>query len=359
MCLDNKKYKPQMSRYSQTYTVGTNLNPISDLLVFLEYMVCEEYLINTVTPRHNITKSTAKKRVKSIVSHIKVGMQYIKESIALDSELSFLPAYYGILNFMKVYVLLGPYHANLSTQRWHGAIYPVNAKDSQSLLTEQIILKKGGALPLFYKTVTGNSWQAPMTLKMSDIYPYITGIGAEYRLATQSPNNIKVFIHDTKNHNNKNKVIHTLRFMRNPGSTKRYSKKDFKLMVRHKRDQKDQKDQDLFVCPGIPKNTKTSDNVFRNQFRPYLIYNTKRHNNKDILYTPLSSKRLLLPEELPIALMFFHMSSIVRYKPEFLYKIKDSRYWPMITAARQHSIYRMLNLFWSYYHQQNLILKLD
>ncbi len=68
--------------------------------------------------------------------------------------------------------------------------------------------------------------------------------------------------------------------------------------------------------------------------------------------TPLCSKHLLLPEELPIALMFFHMSSVVRYKPEFLERLQQSKHWPVLAVAKRHSLLRVLLLFWAHMHKR-------
>jgi hypothetical protein len=56
----------------------------------------------------------------------------------LMDRLRYLPAYYAILNLMKVGVLLGPRHADLPKNRTHGASYNPEGKDSRSILTEEI-----------------------------------------------------------------------------------------------------------------------------------------------------------------------------------------------------------------------------
>ncbi len=51
---------------------------------------------------------------------------------------------------------------------------------------------------------------------------------------------------------------------------------------------------------------------------------------------PLSRARLLLPEEVPIFLAFFHLGSVVRYKPHFLDKVLDSPFHPFLLATERH-----------------------
>jgi hypothetical protein len=87
--------------------------------------------------------------------------------------------------------------------------------------------------------------------------------------------------------------------------------------------------------------------------RPVLLYSDLTGNP----LTPLSSKPLLLPQEIPIALAFFHMSSVVRYKPEFVARLRDSRYWPVVATTRYHGMLHFLRLLWSYVHQRELFIQ--
>jgi len=80
-----------------------------------------------------------------------------------------LPTYYAFLNLAKVYVLLGPKHADMPRQRFHGASYKGFEKNSQNLLTEEVELHERGALPLFYETVTRVPLGAGLRLKMSEV----------------------------------------------------------------------------------------------------------------------------------------------------------------------------------------------
>lgn len=96
----------------------------------------------------------------------------------------------------------------------------------------------------------------------------------------------------------------------------------------------------------------TEANAVRAGLRTYLLYS----DSDGKPYTPVSARSLLLPEEIPIALAFFHLSSVVRYKPEFLSKLRDSRYWPVLAALRYHGLYRATLLFWSHVQQRTLFI---
>ena len=62
------------------------------------------------------------------------------------------------------------------------------------------------------------------------------------------------------------------------------------------------------------------------------------------------------PEEIPIWLLFFYLSSIVRYKPELVERLRDSKYWPVLSTARLHVFLDFLLAFWSFVHQKNCFL---
>ena len=52
--------------------------------------------------------------------------------------------------------------------------------------------------------------------------------------------------------------------------------------------------------------------------------------------TPLWGGRLRIPEEIPLFLAFFHLGSVIRYKPRFMEQVMDSAYYPFILAAKRH-----------------------
>jgi hypothetical protein len=340
-----------MRRYAKSHDVTSTLDPIEDVLVLLTYLTAKDYLVELLTSLHGLAKTEAVSRAKSIIAHVRTALDYLRQAQLGPSELSFLSNYYGILNLLKTYVLFGPYHADLKAQRWHGATYPVDAKDSRKLLTEVVNLKKGGALPLFYKTIVGHPWPAPTQIRMADICPYIPYISAEYSLATGRSDRLAHLKIEGQPHRHKDKMTVVARLLRRPGDSTAYSIRDFKVLRLFR---PSPSDPGLFLSRGVPKkNYRYDDPQLRRLFRPFLVYSF----GDSVVRTPIGSGRLLLPEELPIALLFFHMSSVVRYKPEFLERLRASRHWPILAAARQHCVLRILILAWSYFHKENLNIR--
>src|SRR5713101_7455973 len=91
-------------------------------------MTAPEYLVEIMTKRHSMALDVAKRRSKAIIPYVRHATGYVEQSLAGPPELAFLPAYYAILDLMKVYILLGPRHADLTHHRHHGMSYKVHSK---------------------------------------------------------------------------------------------------------------------------------------------------------------------------------------------------------------------------------------
>ena len=66
---------------------------------------------------------------------------------------------------------------------------------------------------------------------------------------------------------------------------------------------------------------------------------------------------LPFPDEVATALTFFHLASVCRYNPEFLEKLSQSKFWPMLLQLRRHGMYYFLISTWSYLIQRNYELR--
>ncbi|MDP2951759.1 MAG: hypothetical protein Q8O76_00395, partial [Chloroflexota bacterium] len=85
--------------------------------------------------------------------------------------------------------------------------------------------------------------------------------------------------------------------------------------------------------------------------RPPMLYEEIDQLVGSYHFVPSSGGKLLLPEELPLLCAFYHMSNVVRYDPDTLIRLMDSKYWPVLLALRRHGTYRFLLLFWSFVNQ--------
>ncbi len=338
-----------MNRYQEQRSILSVLDPMADVLNLVSYLRVTDHLVDLLVRRHGLPHASAKRRSKRVVPHVETALEYVEQCLAGPEALSFLPAYYAVLNMMKVYILAGPHHEALPRQSWHGATYDGYAKDSHSVMTETIALKTGGAIPLFYATVTGARYQKDVSMKMRDVYPYIVDVGAEYTMV--EGNNGRLCAFDigeaTGRDGQKHAVLRFVPFE----PTDRIAKNQLKLLKG--RWERVKASHLTYRSPPLGTDVQDLDRAVRSWLKPHLIYHWP---DEKLGITPINGRLLEFPEELPIALAFFHMSSVVRYKPEFLARLRDSRHWPMLSAARRHCLLKFLVLFWSFMHKETLVL---
>lgn len=342
-------------RYDQTFRIITALNPIEDLVNWISGLRSSEYAGDLIRANHAV-KGTGRKIKKEAerVSQLSLNaVGFLEQGYSGPPDVSFLPLYYAVLNLSKVYVVLSGRMNALDGQRRHGASYNPSAKVSHDLLTERISLWSQGALPLLYEILTGHDLSnVRKTLEMRDVYPYVPRVTHEFSVAYDRPHGL-VSLHA----NVEDLEDNGYRLSAEVGSSdhaevgnKRYLKilRDFR---RHSGD-----DPNLFVGRIIRAQSQQDAEIrLLQDFRRHLIYLSR--TGRDILpLTPICNMNLLMVEEIPIWLSLFHLSSVVRYNPEFLARLGDSRAWPLLLAIRRHSVLQFLILFWSYVNQANFHL---
>lgn len=336
-------------RYPETEEVISNQDPFTDVLDWLGFLTATDYLTSLLRTRHGLAASAAASRAKQIIPHVATARDYIQQSLDGPPAIAFLPAYYAILNLMKVYILLGPRHADLKAHRWHGATYDVHSKDSHSIVTEVVNLKKGGVFPLFYETITGRALTAnELSVRLSDILPYVSGVTHEYHLATGKPSRLVALELAFRDQGGRRHP--TFRVHSTAPTPIAWKVRDLKVLRGFRTDP-----ADPVLLVGRRVNEPTEIDDTRQQLRPHLIYRV----SSDFTVTPVCSRHMELPEELPIALLFFYMSSISRYKPEFFIRVRTSRFWPLLAVSRRHSFHVFLMAFWSFMQRRNHFLHAD
>src|SRR5437868_15090999 len=101
-------------RYPAVYSVHSNLDPLEDLLTFVESLTSTEYLVEVISSAHGRSLKDASRRAAKIVAHIKLAREIVDQSLGGPNDAAFLPSYDASLNFAKVYILLGPPHGDPS-----------------------------------------------------------------------------------------------------------------------------------------------------------------------------------------------------------------------------------------------------
>lgn len=335
-------------RYPEKRELHTNLDPLEDVKCWIAGLKSKRYLTDLINDKHSLQgKMSLQERINTATAFIEIASEYLDQAHNGPQSVSFLPSYYAFLNLAKVYIIFGPYADELKRQRRHGVTYDPALKDSRTLETEYIRIRPKGAVTLFYRTLLG-SYPLRSYISLSDIYPYILDIEAEYRTATGHDFKLAPFSIEVKeDENGKQKLYATLQseimLKPVPHWTELRYLKAFKGM------DKDPNNSELLTSPEIPVGSTKSARDF---IRTPLLYGFKQSAiSETYQFVPASNSRTLLPEELPILLAFFHMSSVIRYNPQFYKKLVDSKYWPMLLTLRRHGTFKFLLLFWSFINQ--------
>lgn len=268
-------------RYPKNQMLISRQDPFHDMLNWLGFLCAKDYLAQLLRRVHGFSARDARARAVLIIPHVRIAISYIRQCLDGPPDISFLPAYYATLNLMKVYVLLGPRHADLPKHRWHGVTYDVHGKDSQSVLTEIITLKKDGVFPLFYQTITGKILTTnEVKLQMKDVLPYVSGITYEYKLATGSEALLGYLDLDyVSKRNGLHPQISVARY-----SGGRVIPKNQIKLLREFRSQRNQPNVFLGKCIKDPSK---KDEETRAQMNTHLIYRI----NPEFAHTPISSKK--------------------------------------------------------------------
>jgi hypothetical protein len=341
-------------RYPVDVVVTSTQNGFSDVLDWLGFLSASDYLRDILVKVHGLTAPEAKRRASEIIPHVRIASGYIQQSLEGPRDLAFLPAYYSILNLSKIYVLLGPRHADLPKHRTHGVSYNANRKDSQTVLTEVIALHRSGVFPLFYETLTGRPMKpGRCELQLKAVLPCIVGTGFEYALATGKAVQMCALQFGIVG----NRLTATATAFHEIPDVPPTQPPNARIQCL----------QGFEPVPGfVPQalqlgqfsgevvaNPVDFSAEIRRQVRTYLFL---RRHDQDSSWTLFGTRKIEFPEEIPIWLLFFYMSSIVRYKPEFFSRLKDSKYWPQLSAARLHAFLDFLLAFWSFVHRRNYFL---
>lgn len=337
-----------ITRYGSIERIVSSLSAFDDVFDWLGYLRAPDYVANRLTAIHGCTEADAKKRSLKIASHAKYALQYISQSVASPKSVGFLPSYYAILNLSKIICLTGPYANEFTNQtRWHGATYSVRKKDSRSLLTEEITLKSGGSLALLYKTLTaGLTLPRSTTIKMDSVYPYIPEVAVEYEIASNKKSklaNLQISVTDPPNADR----ILTVRIQPNGRLPANFSARWVPALSGFQQTpgRPSEFSRNLGVVPQ-PQLQSVAEQHFRRQY----LYFSKMNMGS---MTALRNQNIKFPREFPIALMFFHMSSVVRYKPEFLLKLENSKFWPLLATGLRHGLFQFMMQTWSFFQQSH------
>jgi len=331
-------------RYDNPIHVRTKIDPLTDICSWVSGLRSIEYTADILKEIHGFRISKdIRMSAKAISAHAEYAVNFLEQAWSGPRETVFLPTYYSLLNLAKIYIILSGRLKELRSQRWHGASYVSARKLSHDLMTEEISIKPKGAIPLFYYALTGSKIPVRgVKIKMGELYPFIHCISHEYcTIYKKSESRVSVDLDiEGSDKDGYNLVVKITKF-----DKRNFSENDLKFFVSLSQDSKR---KSVFRSKKIKCSPDEAGEKLIRFVRRYLICTDIDALGNVEAFTYISRKRFLLPEEIPILLTFFHMSNIVRYNPEFLEKLKESKAWALLLVHPKTTTLAFLELFWSY-----------
>lgn len=336
----------QIHRHQETKVIFTDLDPIEDLMILISSLKSSGFTSDLLNETHKFTDvSEIDKTAKLITLHISNAIGLAEQAFEGPAETSFLPLYYSTLNLSKVFLLTKGKRIELEKNRWHGATYdPTELK--KDFLEEKISIKQDGSIPLIYNEISKNKiGKKGLNLSLNEVYSNILGVSAEYSTITKLPTGmmgvqIKFIRNNEQGHFIKIICTDKRSELPSPDLLKAFS--ELKL-VKKKNGKK------YYESVNVTGDFEEVKNNLIGKINRHLISDTfVRYSpwQEWISFIPVTNRNRVFNEELCIMLAYFHLSNIVRYNPEHLYKLVDSKYWPIMLSLRKHGFLQFQKLMW-------------
>jgi hypothetical protein len=341
---------PVFERYGGRRGLLSHRDPFDDLVLQLEFLSATKYVVDIMQEKHGVGKQDAIARAPKVAAHVRLAIAYLEQATTGPAIVSFVPCYYALLNLVKIYILFGDKHSLLAVNRHHGASYNPSGPLSRNLDAESIAIFSKGAIPLFYESIVGKPLGNAVKLRLGEVYPYILDVSAEWSTASGQPSKHVSLAFDSVQSKGGGRVpgfIVTRAASDAPLAAVTVNK--LPVLVNYRRPR------------GATNRFVSHSSVSPDASREELLLAARASLRNSMLYYPINDvttsvvthPSLLMFEELPIVLAFFHLSSVARYRPEFLERLRDSQYWPTVAAARGHAMFKFLLLFWSFVTQSS------
>lgn len=345
-------------RHNESTEIGSDLDPIVDIINFISSFKSIGYTSDILKEIHGFTNSSEIKKTSKLISlHITNSERLANQAFKSSPETSFLPLYYSTLNLIKVHLLIKNRRVDLAKNRWHGAVYK-EQEMSKQFLNEKIIIKSNGTIPLYYNTLSKKSIpKKGFTVTLKELYHNISAISAEYTMITKQKvgfmTHVNQFIEDkTNGHYLKIRI----------GSEHLASNAPAARSIKAYSGLKRIKNADgtyHYETEKIKGNFEDAKKKISEKVKRYLLsdkaikgFNTTWYSN-----TPISGRTHVFNEEMSIMLAYFHLSNVIRYNPEHLYKLMDSKYWPIILGLRMHGFLTFEKLMYGNFIKKSFEIK--
>lgn len=344
-------------RYPAHEIVSSPIDPIEDFTTWIEGLQSKGYTSDLLKTRHGFTNARELARSSAAVSALAANsLAMLDQAYSGPANVSFLPLYYAILNLSKIYIVIAGRRTELNANQRHGVSYDVDKKRSQKLINENLTIWPRGVFPLFHEVLTGVKTKKIGKLPLSSVYPYLSTVGHELtEFQGVHPRLHLVFVQVAELPNNKFRMtVDAARPTWQLASDLRQYKALLGFSVETPRQRA------VTNAVGAVNEVEAIARLGQHVRRPllYALFPPDEHHPNPPVFIPdCSMKNLLMAEEVPIWLALYHLSSVVRYSPEYLARLRDSTSWPLLLSLRKHAVLRFLTLFWSNVHQRNYYLK--
>lgn len=355
-------YDSYVHRYPEWDSFSTSLSVADDLVGLLTGLTSQGVVGDVLRERHGVKNAKENRRSRrAVVDFVRQGLEFTEQARSGPSIASFLPLYYAFLQFAKAVIVADGGSNSVSDKEWHGLSY-AQERSSKSLDSE-VVKIWAGVFEKYYRVLTRNElpqrsgrkpWSASAkppkhVMSMRDVYPYIQDASFEYRQARDS----------SREHFDS---ITLLKRVGEDGLTK-VSLIRYPPRTSSGADGRASPLLAAFRGPEGPKRLVLPAGMEAQDCLPtYLLYNSLSRpfgrNEWEIddiplgnvvvdLRIPLWNGRIQYPEEIPLFVAFYHLSSIVRYKPRFVSQVCDSAYLPFLLALERHSAAKMCLLIYN------------
>lgn len=346
-------------RHDTSTIIESDLDPIIDIMNFISSFKSKGYTADILKEIHGFNNASEIKKTSKLISlHVTNAERLAHQGFESTPETSFLLLYYSTLNLIKVYLLIKKRRVDLSKNRWHGAVYKEQEMNKQ-FLNEKIIIKSKGTIPLYYNTIIGETIpNSGFTITLKELYQNISTISAEYTMITKQKVGFmahsNIFIEDKINgHYLKLRIGSVYQANNAPTAIKIKAYPGLKRI-------KSQDGTYHYESARIKgefevAKRKLSKNVIRHLLSDTAMNGLIQHSW--FSNTPISGREHVFNEEMSIMLAYFHLSNIIRYNPEHLYKLMDSKYWSIILGLRMHGFLRFEKLMYGNFIEKSFEIK--
>jgi hypothetical protein len=342
----------------QREVIHTPLDPIEDLCNLILGLRSEEYVRYVLLERHEISEAVhAEGLAQQIGLHAENAVGFIHQAYAGPPELSFLPLYYAVLSLSKLYVLCSHNRGELSlpANAYHGATID---RSKVGFSDREITLCTQGVLPLLYRSITGETISGVPRVRAGDLLGYIPCLEDDLRRGLGLASSVCYVDLDVLERGDRGYELRvTVHAYDKRGCLAGPEELELLKGLQLAKGQASHLG-DVFSV-ALPGATDLRQAVQQaSELVPrHLLYTKSPHFFGGVMTAGIARSALRLPEEIPLWLLFFCLSNVVRYSPEMLVQVRATREWPLLLALRKHGLLRFLVLFWSFFHRTTYCIR--